>query len=204
MNGVIFMKNQRYILMTAILTKQNARDKAFVGGNSTPTTNGEFEMIHVKGIATIDGKIENEQITNLETRIKAIEETPADGLPFEDGLNDFIINASTLKTLETNDYNILEISFEASTDYNGKAAEPPFASQNVFELIFPTSMNLSNGIISMSNGKFNNPRITFNETYLMDYINEDDKPRLYMSKSIIDKPMDLFTAGFIRINYICR
>ena len=48
--------------MTAILTKQNARDKALIGGNSTPTTNGEFETLRVKGNATIDGKIENEQI----------------------------------------------------------------------------------------------------------------------------------------------
>ena len=150
--------------MTAILTKQNARDKALIGGNSTPTTNGEFETLRVKGDATIDGKIENEQITNIETRIKTLEETPANGLPFEDGLNDFIINAETLTTLETDEYNIIEIAFEASTDYEG----------DVFELMFPSNMNLSNGIISMSNGKFNNPRISFNETYLIDYINEDE------------------------------
>ncbi|KAK8881857.1 hypothetical protein M9Y10_044493 [Tritrichomonas musculus] len=65
-------------------------------------------------------------------------------------------------------------------------------------------MNLTNGVTSMKNNKFINPRITFNETYLMDYINEDDKPRLYMSKSLMDKLMDLFTSGFIRINYIAK
>ena len=181
--------------MTAIITKQNVKDGAFTGGNSGGNTpNGEFDTIHVKGDSVFDGKIENEQIINIETRIKTLEETPADGLPFEDGLNDFIIKAETLKTLETDEYNIIEIAFDASIDYEG----------DVFELMFPSNMNLSNGIISMSNGKFNNPRISFNETYLIDYINDDDKPRLYMNKSIIDKPMDLFTSGFIRINYIAK
>ena len=204
MNGVIFMMKQRYKqLMTAILTKQNARDKAFVGGNSGSSTNGEFEKLHVSGDATIDGKIENEQITNFETRIKTLEDMPADGLPFEDGLDDFIINVDTLRTYETDEYNILEIAFDDATYYEGEA-EPPFASQNVFELIFPTSMNLANGIISVVNNKFNNPCITYEETYLMSYINDDDKPRLYMSKHIIDKPLDLFTSGFIRINYVAK
>ena len=58
--------------MTAILTKQNARDKAFIGNNGSQTTNSEFETLHIKGDATIDGKIINEQITNIETRIKTI------------------------------------------------------------------------------------------------------------------------------------
>ena len=107
------MMKQRYKqLMTAILTKQNARDKAFVGGNSGSSTNGEFEKLHVSGDATIDGKIENEQITNFETRIKTLEDMPADGLPFEDGLDDFIINVDTLRTYETDEYNILEIQIQ--------------------------------------------------------------------------------------------
>ena len=105
--------------MTAKITKNKARDKALVGGGSGSTTNGEFETITVKQTATIC-EIENEQIANIETRIKAIEDKPADGLPFEDGLNDFIVNADTLKTFETNDDNVLEISFETSTDYEGE------------------------------------------------------------------------------------
>lgn len=49
-------------------------------------------------------------------------------------------------------------------------------------------MNLPKGIINVTNSNFNNPCITYDEIlkYLMDYINEY-KPRLYMSKSIIDK-----------------
>ena len=191
--------------MTAIITKQNVKDGAFTGGNSGGNTpNGEFDTIHVKGDSVFDGKIENEQITNFETRIKTLEETPANGLPFEDGLNDFIINAETLMTLETDEYNILEIAFSETTEYTGV----------VFEIVFPASMNLSNGIISVSNGKYTNPHImqtkfesdeqSFSDSYSMDYINDDDKPRLYMSKSIFDKPMDLFTSGFIRINYIAK
>ena len=75
---------------------------------------------------------------------------------------------------------------------------------DVYELLFLSNMNLSNGIISISNRKFNNPQIIFNETYLMDYINNDDKPKLYMNKYLIDSPMDFFTSGFIWINYIAK
>lgn len=180
--------------MTGILTKQNARDKAFIGNNSSSNENDEFDSIYVKGDANIEGKIINEEILNFESRIKSIEEKTSTGLPFEDGLNDFIINSETLKTIETDEYNILEIQFEDKTNYEG----------NVFEIIFPSNMNLSNAIISMKNNKFSNPKISFNETYLIDYIDEDDKPRLYMNKSLIDTPMNLFTSGFIRINYIAK
>ena len=42
--------------MTAILTKQNVLDKAFIGGNgSGKGGDGEFDALHVKGKATIDG-----------------------------------------------------------------------------------------------------------------------------------------------------
>lgn len=63
-------------------------------------------------------------------------------------------------------------------------------------------MNLSNGIRSSSNSKFNNQRIIFIEFYLMNYISEDDKTCLHTSKSIKDKPINLFTSEFILINYI--
>lgn len=69
--------------MTAIITKQNVKDGAFTGGNNKPTANGEFEKLHVKGDTTIDGKINNEQIINIESRIKTLEETPAEGLPLK-------------------------------------------------------------------------------------------------------------------------
>ena len=45
--------------MTAILTKQNVLDKALIGGSGGGS--GEFDSLHVKGDATIDGEI----ITNF-------------------------------------------------------------------------------------------------------------------------------------------
>ena len=160
--------------MTAVITKQNAKDGAFIGGNSSSNPNGEFDtinvkgdatikasieagsmmiqeqvnvkgdatingQINVKGDATIDGKIVNEQIDSIESRIKTLEDAPPDGLPFEDGLNDFIIDVNTLKAIETDECNIIEIGFETSSDYEG----------DVFELTFPSNMNLTKAIISV-------------------------------------------------------
>ena len=40
--------------MTAIITKQNAKDKAFInGGGGGDAGSGEFDTLHVKGHATI-------------------------------------------------------------------------------------------------------------------------------------------------------
>ena len=49
--------------MTAILTKQNVIDKALMGGSGGGSSGGtgEFDSLHVKGDATIDGEI----ITNF-------------------------------------------------------------------------------------------------------------------------------------------
>ena len=44
--------------MTAIITKQNAKDKAFINeGGGGDAGSGEFDTLHVKGDATIDGDI---------------------------------------------------------------------------------------------------------------------------------------------------
>ena len=128
--------------MTAIITKQNVKDGAFTGGNNKPSANGELEKLHVKGDTTIDGKINNEQIINIETRIKTLEETPADGLPFEDGLNDFIISADTLRTFENDEYNILEIEIDDITNYAQALNAEGGYEGDIIEIIFPLYMNL--------------------------------------------------------------
>ena len=212
--------------MTAIITKQNVKDGAFTGGNNSPTANGEFETLHVKGDTIIDGNITSpelavvgEAIIDFESRIKTLEENPAENLHFEDGLNNFIISADTLKTFENDDYNILEIEIDNSPNdspTNVALRDITEFSGDLFEIIFPSYMNLSTGIISTSNNKFKNPCISYDlqrktlslesdaEKYTLNYINEDDKPRLYIHKTIINKPMDLFTSGFMRINYIAK
>ena len=137
--------------MTAILTKQNAIDGAFVGGNGGGSSNGEFESINVKNDATINGdilvnagegqmikvndvfiglmqsdqklddkcvelglnisdhkiKLDNheQRIDNHEQRIETLETTKPtviNNLRYEDGLDDFIISASTL-SVNSND-----------------------------------------------------------------------------------------------------
>ena len=63
-------------------------------------------------------------------------------------------------------------------------------------------MNLSNTIIPISNGKFNNPKVTYVDSkYSIETIYLEDGPKIYMSKDI-ETPMSLFTSGFMKIDYI--
>ena len=43
--------------MTAIITKQNAKDKAFIGGGGDGSTDGLFNSLHVLGDTTLDGAV---------------------------------------------------------------------------------------------------------------------------------------------------
>ena len=82
--------------MTAIITKQNAKDKAFInGGGGGDTGSGEFDTLHVKGDATIDGDILmtsadtqsltvrlldiDASVSDHESRIKELEESGGGG-----------------------------------------------------------------------------------------------------------------------------
>ena len=85
------------------------------------------QLLMVSGDITIDGKIKNKQFTSIETENKTLEEMLADVLLFEDGLDDFIIN------VQTDEYNIIDITFDENTD----------CVSDIFELIFPSNMNLS-------------------------------------------------------------
>ena len=68
--------------MTAIITKQNAKDGAFIGGGSGKSSDGEFNSLHVKGDTVIDGTLNinlsststsvNDTLTNHESRITSV------------------------------------------------------------------------------------------------------------------------------------
>ena len=60
--------------MTAIITKQNAKDKAFVGGGGGDgSTDGLFNSLHVLGDTTLDGAVtftaNNKTISDIITDI---------------------------------------------------------------------------------------------------------------------------------------
>lgn len=89
--------------MTAIITKQNAKDGAFIGGSSGKGGDGEFDSLHVKGDAVIDGKLSNVKIDDFESRISNLElkhDNDNGELTFEDGVDDFIIDVNSLKANE--------------------------------------------------------------------------------------------------------
>ena len=154
----------------------------------------------------------NSKVSNHDSRITTLENEHADGvqLAFENGLDDFIIDINTLKEAETDDCNVLEILFkpnqlkDVSTDTLDSTDTP--GSADVFEIIWPSNMSLPNTIIPMSNGLFNNPKVTFSESkYILSTIYLESSPKIYMSKDIISNtPMNLFTSGFMRINYIAN
>ena len=79
--------------MTAIITKQNAIDRAFINGGGGSGGDGEFDTLHVKGTATFDGEVIfnradehkftideiKSDIENHEERITALEEGGSGG-----------------------------------------------------------------------------------------------------------------------------
>ena len=77
--------------MTAIITKQNAKDKAFIGngggGSSDYPTDAEFETIKVNKNATFT--VNNKEITfaNHETRIVTLEQSSGGGSSTDDSFN---------------------------------------------------------------------------------------------------------------------
>ena len=68
--------------MTAIITKQNAKDKAFVGGGGDGSTDGLFNSLHVLGDTTLDGAVTittnnktiNDFITETESGISHLDD----------------------------------------------------------------------------------------------------------------------------------
>ena len=173
--------------MTAIITKQNAKDGAFIGGSggSIDVDDAEFVNLHVKNNVTVDNDVivNGTSIANHESRITALEESNS---TIVDGLDDFAITASTLTITET----ALSIAFTAPSNYDG----------DLFEVVWFDN----SAVLSFHEGKYHNVKITNGEltngenTYEVSEVIDDDCPKIYMSKSM----MELYTTGFMRINYI--
>ena len=68
--------------MTAIITKQNAKDKAFIGGGGDGSTDGLFNSLHVLNDTTLDGTVTittnnktiNDFITETESGISHLDD----------------------------------------------------------------------------------------------------------------------------------
>ena len=125
--------------MTAIITKQNAKDGAFIGGSGSSSSN-EFDNLHVKNNVTVDNDviINGTSIANHEARITALEESNS---TIVDGLDDFAITASTLTTTET----ALSIAFTAPSNYDG----------DLFEVVWFDN----SAVLSFHEGKYHNVKI---------------------------------------------
>ena len=90
--------------MTAIITKQNAKDRAFVGGGGSSSggskvvaAEGEFDELVVNGLSInqFTNDVTNE-LTNHENRITVLENENNTIFEELDGLDDFVITADSL------------------------------------------------------------------------------------------------------------
>ena len=129
--------------MTAIITKSNARNGAFVMKGS-----GQFDSLTVNGELTVKGTNILDAINDHEGRIKVLEENPVkpDGetsLQYEDGLDEFIIDKNSLSQTQSGDYYELEIKGDF-TGYTG----------DLFEVILPSYISRETAIISCNKGTF--------------------------------------------------
>lgn len=192
--------------MTAIITKQNARDRAFIGGNGggsiiiddVTAKEGEFENLHVKKTATIDGDVivgetsitkTIDDVASHESRIATLEEGHNNiDLSTIAGLDDFVIDSTTLKANENN----LEIMYTAPENYDGD--------------LFEVRTSEWTATLSFTDGKYKNIKINDTQTYadgniappIPDTVFDVDCPRIYNCS------LELFTSGFLRINFIAQ
>ena len=198
--------------MTAILTKQNALDGAFMGGSKNPSSincdeisakTADIEQdltvgedINLGGISLKSQLINHAQalsvissdINDHEERITSLEMSPGsvNELSYEDGLDAYSLDLNSLSKAENDEYNILEIKIDIPSDYSG----------NVFTINCST---FGEAKIDAKNGKFTNPKIDSNNA--ISYIENELSARIYMSKESLDNPFDLFTSGFMKINF---
>ena len=208
--------------MTAILTKQNALDGAFIGGSKNPSSincdeisakTADIEQdltvgedINLGGISLKSQLINHAQalsvissdINDHEERITSLEMSPGsvNELSYEDGLDAYSLDLNSLSKAENDEYNILEIKIDIPSDYSG----------NVFTINCSTlgctadpSKTGGEAKIDAKNGKFTNPKIDSNNA--ISYIENELSARIYMSKESLDNPFDLFTSGFMKINF---
>ncbi|WP_289705057.1 hypothetical protein, partial [Bacteroides acidifaciens] len=200
-----------YFKMTAILTKQNALDGAFMGGSKNPSSincdeisakTADIEQdLTVGGDINLGGISLKSQLINHEERITSLEMSPGsvNELSYEDGLDAYSLDLNSLSkaenddisddSCETGEYNILEIKIDIPSDYSG----------NVFTINCST---FGEAKIDAKNGKFTNPKIDSNNA--ISYIENELSARIYMSKESLDNPFDLFTSGFMKINFTGR
>ena len=226
--------------MTAIITKQNAKDGAFTGGGGgSPDKDSEFKNIHVHNDATVDGDIImtsadpqsltlrladidasvssyntqtmkfTDELNNHESRIKILVEKHDgdDGdFSFEDGLNDFIITSDKLtENLEPTKL----VSTSDQPDLNSLSIKTDFGEYigDVFEIELPSYMKLPKAIITKTSKEnmFKNPIVNVtNNNYELVWQEDDVGAKIYMSNKKGDTPLNLYTSGFMKINYIAH
>ena len=118
--------------MTAVITKQNAKDKAFInsgggsgGGGDDYPLDATFDTIKVNKDATFT--VNNQDITfaNHETRIKTLEESGGgsggdSSFTYSFGYPEIIISTNLTETDEDNNHTLtIDIDHELYKDYVG-------------------------------------------------------------------------------------
>ena len=151
----------------------------------------------VDGSLVVNGSSITNELTNHDNRITTLENSKNDDTKFEelDGLDDFVITADSLINDSTN--NTLSIKFTAPETYNG----------DLFEVIYPTGSDKGaigkSSTLSYKDGKCHNVKI--NDDGTTTEVIDDDCPKIYKDEGAMSAMLlDLFTSGFLRINYIAQ
>ena len=204
--------------MTAIITKQNAKDGAFTGGGGgMPDKDSEFKNIHVHNDATVDGDIimSSTNPQSLTLRLADIDASVSSynqqTMKFTDELNNHESRITTLEEKQdnTNDNIIFEnglhdfiITSDKLTenldqpDLNSLSIKTEFGEYigDVFEIELPAYMKLPKAIITKTSKEnmFKNPIVNIsNGNYELVYQEDDFGAKIYMSNKKGDTPLNL-------------
>ena len=217
--------------MTAIITKQNALDKAFInsdGGGGDYPKDATFDTIKVNKEATFTVEVQgtagetlNQDITfsNHESRIKTLEQSGGGGgggdssFSFSSGYPEIIITKNLTETNDNNTHTLtININNDTYKDYVGDLIEFTLPSEMMNDL---TTAGVTQSVkISKQSGiKFTCPVIEYKNVsgtgedpkykYVLTNTPNQDSPFIRMI-SALDYPLSLFTSGNMEIKSIVK
>ena len=206
--------------MTAIITKRNARDKAFIGGSGGSggdyPTDAEFDTIKVSKEATFTVNDKDITFANHESRIKTLEQSGGGGsgdsaFTLSAGYPEIMITSNLTETNDNNTHTLtINIDNNAYKDYVGDMIEFVLPNEMIADL---TTAGVTQSVkITKQTNSYTCPVIEYKNTgtaekpsykYTLTYTPNQSSLFIRMI-SALDYPLSLFTSGNMQIKSVVK
>ena len=205
--------------MTAIITKQNAKDKAFIGGGggggSDYPTDATFDTIKVNKEATFIVNDKDITFANHESRIRTLEQSGGSSgdsaFTLTSGYPEIMITTNLTETDDVNTHTLtITIDNDVYKDYVGDMIEFTLPNEMIADL---TTAGVTQSVkITKQANSFTCPVIEYKNTgtdespnYKYTLTNSPNQTSLFIRMiSALDYPLSLFTSGNMQIKSIVQ